>query len=64
MADTHCRDEAGCVRALADDLGYDKGVVSCDPQKLAPIDVVEYVEDSRAKVPRLKHNHVAIDPIT
>ena len=51
------------VRALADDLGYDKGVVSRDLQKLARIDVVEYVEEGRAKAPRLKHNHVAIEPV-
>lgn len=51
------------VRALADELGYDKGVVSRDLQKLARIDVVEYVEEGRAKAPRLKHNHVAIEPV-
>jgi len=51
------------VRALADELGYDKGVVSRDLQKLARIDVVEYVEEGRAKAPRLKHTHVAIEPV-
>ena len=51
------------VRALADELGYDKGVVSRDLQKLARIDIVEYVEEGRAKAPRLKHNHVAIEPV-
>jgi len=51
------------VRALADELGYDKGVVSRDLQKLARIDVVEYVEEGRAKAPRLKHNHIAIEPV-
>ena len=51
------------VRALADELGYDKGVVSRDLQKLASIDVVEYVEEGRAKAPRLKHNHVVIEPV-
>lgn len=51
------------VRALADELGYDKGVVSRDLQKLAGIDIVEYVEEGRAKAPRLKHNHVAIEPV-
>ena len=51
------------VRALADELGYEKGVVSRDLQKLARIDVVEYVEEGRAKAPRLKHNHVAIEPV-
>jgi predicted transcriptional regulator len=51
------------VRALADELGYDKGVVSRDLQKLARIDVVEYVEEGRTKAPRLKHEHVAIEPV-
>ena len=51
------------VRALAEELGYDKGVVSRDLQKLAKIDIIEYVEDGRAKAPRLKHNHVAIEPV-
>jgi len=51
------------VRALADELGYDKGVVSRDLQKLARIDIVEYVEEGRAKAPRLKHSHVAIEPV-
>jgi predicted transcriptional regulator len=51
------------VRALAEELGYDKGVVSRDLQKLAKIDVIEYVEDGRAKAPRLKRKHVAIEPV-
>jgi predicted transcriptional regulator len=51
------------VRALAQELEYDKGVVSRDLQKLARIDVIEYVEEGRAKAPRLKHNHVAIEPV-
>lgn len=51
------------VRALADELGYDKGVVSRDLQKLARIDVIEYVEEGRAKAPRLKHNHIAVEPV-
>ncbi len=55
--------EPGSVRALAEELGYDKGVVSRDLQKLARIDVIEYVEDGRSKAPRLKHQHVAIEPI-
>ncbi|MDZ7689116.1 MAG: helix-turn-helix domain-containing protein [Halobacteriales archaeon] len=55
--------EPRSVRALAEELGYDKGVVSRDLQKLARIDVVEYVEEGRAKAPRLKHNHVAVEPV-
>ncbi|WP_210423470.1 HVO_A0114 family putative DNA-binding protein [Halorussus marinus] len=60
----HLKDhEPDSVRALAEELGYDKGVVSRDLQKLARIDVIEYVEEGRAKAPRLKHNHVAIEPV-
>jgi len=55
--------EPDSVRALAEELGYDKGVISRDLQKLARIDVIEYVEEGRAKAPRLKHNHVAIEPV-
>ena len=51
------------VRALADSLGYDKGVVSRDLQKLAELNVIEYEENGRAKAPRLKHRHVAIEPV-
>ena len=56
-------DKPRSVRALADSLGYDKGVVSRDLQKLAELDVIEYEEDGRAKAPRLKHRHVAIEPV-
>lgn len=60
----HLKEHEPCsVRALADGLGYDKGVVSRDLQKLASIDVIEYVEEGRAKAPRLKHNHVAVEPV-
>lgn len=55
--------EPRSVRALADELGYDKGVVSRDLRKLARIDVVEYDTEGRAKAPRLKHDHVVVEPI-
>lgn len=55
--------EPRSVRALADELGYDKGVVSRDLQRLAELDVVEYVDAGRAKAPRLKHRHVAVEPV-
>ena len=55
--------EPASVRALAEKLDYDKGVVSRDLQKLARIGVIEYVEEGRTKAPRLKHNHVAIEPV-
>lgn len=51
------------VRALADALEYDKGVVSRDLQLLAQIDVVEYEDLGRSKAPRLKHNHVVVEPV-
>lgn len=51
------------VRGLAAELGHDKGVVSRDLQRLARIDVIEYVEAGRSKAPRLKHRHVAVEPI-
>ena len=60
----HLKDESPrSVRALADSLGYEKGVVSRDIQKLAELDVIEYEENGRAKAPRLKHRHVAVEPI-
>lgn len=55
--------EPDSVRELAGALEYDKGVVSRDLQRLAAIDVVEYVEDGRAKAPRLKHAHVVVEPV-
>jgi len=60
----HLKDESPpSVRALAESLGYDKGVVSRDLGKLAELDVIEYEENGRAKAPRLKHRHVAVEPI-
>ena len=56
-------DEPASVRALASELGHDKGVVSRDLKRLARIDVVEYVDDGRARAPRLKHEHVVVEPI-
>lgn len=55
--------EPRSVRALADALGYDKGVISRDLQTLARLDVVEFEEGGRAKAPRLKHAHVAVEPV-
>jgi predicted transcriptional regulator len=51
------------VRALATALDYDKGVVSRDLQTLAHLDVIESDESGRAKTPRLKHRHVAVEPV-
>lgn len=55
--------EPASVRALAEAIGEDKGVVSRDLDRLARIDVIEYEETGRAKAPRLKHRHVAVEPV-
>ena len=55
--------EPASVRALASELGYDKGVVSRDLKRLARLDVIEYEDDGRSKAPRLKHRHVAVEPV-
>lgn len=51
------------VRALADALEYDKGVVSRDLQRLASIGVVEYTDNGRAKTPQLAHTHIVVEPV-
>ncbi|WP_435197501.1 winged helix-turn-helix transcriptional regulator [Natronomonas sp. EA1] len=63
IIDYLAENEPRSVRALAGELGYDKGVVSRDLQRLARIDVIEYEEDGRAKAPRLKHAHVVVEPV-
>jgi DNA-binding MarR family transcriptional regulator len=55
--------EPHSVRALAEELDYDKGVVSRDLKKLATIDVIKYDDEGRSKAPRLKHKHVAVEPV-
>jgi len=55
--------EPASVRALASELGYDKGVVSRDLTRLSRIDVIEYEDDGHAKAPRLEHQHVVVEPI-
>lgn len=60
----HLRDhEPASVRALAETLGEDKGVVSRDLERLARLDVIGFEETGRAKAPRLKHRHVAVEPV-
>lgn len=51
------------IRAVANELEYDNGVVGQDLRKLAKLDIVEYENNGRAKAPRLKHCHVAIEPV-
>lgn len=55
--------EPESVRALARVLDLDKGVVSRDLKELSELDIVEYVENGRATAPRLKHRHVAVEPV-
>jgi predicted transcriptional regulator len=55
--------EPASVRALAAALDYDKGVISRDLKALAQLDIIEYEDAGRAKAPRLKHSHVAIEPV-
>ncbi|WP_410765645.1 helix-turn-helix domain-containing protein [Haloferax sp. DFSO60] len=51
------------VRALAKELDVDKGVISRDLQKLAELDIVEFDQDGRSKAPKLKHQHVVVEPV-
>lgn len=52
------------VRALADELGRDKGGVSRDLALLASFDVIRFEKSGRAKRPRLKHDVVLVEPVT
>lgn len=53
------------VSDLARQLDRDKGAVSKDLNRLAELDVIEYEGsgDGTAKQPRLKHDHVVIEPV-
>lgn len=53
------------VSDLARQLDRDKGAVSKDLNRLAELDVIEYKGsgDGTAKRPRLKHDHVVIEPV-
>ncbi|WP_411798982.1 transcriptional regulator [Halonotius sp. F2-221B] len=53
------------VSDLARQLDRDKGAVSKDLNRLAELDMIEYEGsgDGTAKRPRLKHNHVVIEPV-
>jgi hypothetical protein len=57
------QEEPESVRGLARQLDEDKGVISRDLEALAQLDVIEYVDAGRAKAPRLKHNHVVVEPV-
>jgi len=53
------------VSDLARQLDRDKGAVSKDLNRLAELDVIEYEGSGHgtAKRPRLKHDHVVIEPV-
>jgi len=53
------------VREVARDIGRDKSDVSRDLTRLSELGIVEYVDGPRgAKAPRLKHEHIVIEPIS
>lgn len=56
-------DEIASVRDLARRLDRDKGHVSRDLAVLAEHGIVGYESDGRAKAPRLKHEHVVVEPV-
>lgn len=56
-------DEIESVRDLARRLDRDKGHVSRDLAVLAEHGIVGYESDGRAKAPRLKHEHVVVEPV-
>lgn len=55
--------EADSVRALARELGFDKKDISEDLKLLSRLEVVTLETDGRAKVPRLKKDHVFVEPL-
>jgi len=56
--------EPSSVREVARELDRDKSDVSRDLTRLSELGIVKYVDGPRgAKAPRLKHEHVVIEPI-
>jgi len=55
-------DETESVTELAKRLGRNKSVVSKDLTVLAENDLVEFVENGRRKVPRIKHS-IVVAPV-
>lgn len=51
------------VRALADELGRDKGAVSRDLEVLAKHDLVTFDREGSRKIPRAKHETVIVEPV-
>lgn len=60
----HLREnEADSVRGLARELGFDKKNVSEDLNLLARLEVVAFDESGRSKSPRLKKDHIFVEPL-
>ena len=63
ILDTLKSEDVESVRHLAERLDRDKSVVSQDLQVLAKNDLVEYEEEGRRKVPKVKHENVVVAPV-
>lgn len=63
IVETLGQDKYESVRALARDLGRDKGQVSRELGLLAEHGIVTFETDGRSKSPRLAQEHVIIEPI-
>lgn len=55
--------EANSVRGLARELKFDKKNVSEDLNLLARLEVVTFDESGRSKSPRLKKDHIFVEPL-
>lgn len=63
ILDTLKSEEVESVRYLSKILNRDKSVVSQDLQVLAKNDLVEYEEEGRRKIPKVKHENVIVAPV-
>lgn len=63
IIDLLSREDVDSVRALARQLGRDKGQVSRDLQELAEHAIIRYDTDGRSKSPRLTQKHIVIEPL-
>jgi len=55
--------EFDSIRQLARVLDRDPSVVKKDLDLLFKYDVIEYIEERGRKKPRLKHDHVLVEPV-
>ena len=51
------------VSEVAHTLGRDPSAVSDDLNRLFVHDVIEFERDDRRKIPRVKHEHIVIEPL-